>query len=239
MGKSICKDIAGGTYGRWRVLERQGSDKRGEAMWLCQCSCGVKSAVTGSALRSGRSKSCGCLSRSAAAKRERTHGQTGTREYRVWLGIKARVCNPRNKNYPVYSILGMDPTWEQSFQSFIEHIGLIPDDSPRWSINRIDNNKGYFPGNVEWARDDKQARNKGMQANNQTGVTGVHLAEKKVGQLSAVATWNDLAGKCHSKSFSINKYGFELSMRLAIEARDQAIRLLNQQGAGYSPNHGK
>lgn len=237
--KAICKDITGEVFGRWVVIKRCGSDQRGEATWLCQCACGTTSTVTGSSLRNGHSKSCGCLSRAVAAERERTHGYTGTREYRAWVSIKGRVCNPRNKNYPTYSLLGMDEDWKLSFQSFIEHIGSIPDDRPRWSVNRIDNDKGYFPGNVRWARDKEQSRNKGRQSNNQTGVTGVHVAEKRPGQLSVVAAWNDLSGKGVSRSFSVNKYGMELATQLAIEARDKAICLLNQQGAGYSDKHGK
>jgi hypothetical protein len=54
-----------------------------------------------------------------------------------------------------------------------------------------------------------------------------------------MAQWYDLSGKKHSKSFSISKYGYEEAFRLACEARVEAIRLLNEQGAGYTEYHGK
>lgn len=75
-------DLTGLIFGRLTVLERAGSDKR-HAMWLCRCECGEMCSRTTSAMRQGRSLSCGCLRREngkkwivAARSRKRTTGNT-------------------------------------------------------------------------------------------------------------------------------------------------------------------
>ena len=115
----------------------------------------------------------------------------------------------------------------------------MPDDGQKYTCDRIDNSNGYVPGNVRWATLFQQARNQGKQINNTSGYTGVHIETSNEGYVRAVAQWHDLNGKICKKSFRFKKYGEELALLCAIEARDQAIRLLNQQGTGYTENHGK
>lgn len=74
-------------------------------------------------------------------------------EYRIWQGMKMRC-----KLYPRYAQLGMCEEWITSFVPFYEHIGPRP--SRAHSVDRIDNSKGYFPGNVRWATQKEQARNR-------------------------------------------------------------------------------
>jgi len=106
------------------------------------------------------------------------------------------------------------------------------------SIDRIDNTKGYVPGNCRWASQQEQARNKlGLQRNNTSGVKGVSWDEKSKGCIYATAQWKDLDGVPCSKSFSVKTHGEELAFFLACEYRAHQIDLLNLQGAGYSEQH--
>ncbi|MEU1397158.1 hypothetical protein ABZ403_14000 [Micromonospora zamorensis] len=80
-------------------------------------------------------------------------------EYRVWAGAKSRCNNP---NTPVYGAYGgrgikMDPEWEKDFLAFWRELGPRPAGT---SLDRIDNDRGYEPGNVRWATLEEQANNK-------------------------------------------------------------------------------
>lgn len=80
-------------------------------------------------------------------------------EYQIWAAMKQRCLNPKCLKYPRYGGRGitMDPRWVDSFQTFLKDVGKRP--SPKHSIERKDNDKGYFPGNVKWATGKEQARN--------------------------------------------------------------------------------
>jgi hypothetical protein len=88
------------------------------------------------------------------------HGLHNSPEYKVWEGIIQRCTNPKNCNYPKYGGRGIDvaPEWRNDFLSFYNYIGRKP--SAKHSVDRIDNNKGYVPGNVRWATYLEQAHNK-------------------------------------------------------------------------------
>lgn len=122
------------------------------------------------------------------------------------------------------------------FLVFIADIGDIPEDlSGRVSIDRIDNTKGYTKGNIRWANDEQQARNKGMYSNNSSGANGVYNQQGRYW----VASWYVAPNKKKSRYFSIKKYGDELALFMACEYREHQIDLLNLAGAGYTENHGK
>ena len=145
-------DLTGQKFNRWRVIERV--ENRGKTpYWLCQCECGTIKEVRGKSLRHGYSKSCGCLL-SDFNKSHTTHGKTKSREYICWKGMKSRC-----KRDPHYLREGIKvhPHFEK-FENFYEHMGDKP--TPEHTIDRIDNSKGYEPGNVRWATWDEQVRNR-------------------------------------------------------------------------------
>jgi hypothetical protein len=136
----------------------------------------------------------------------------------------------------------MEEDLAKDFSKFLDEVGYIPDSSMRYSIDRIDNGKGYFRGNMRWATMHQQARNKGLSKANTTGVCGVSINTTRRGDKqykSYVAHYTKLDGKLKCKYFSIPKYGEEGAFKLACEYREAAIRELNTHGAGYTEGHGK
>lgn len=239
------KDFTGQVSGRLTVVGIQ--EKRGKHyIYKCLCSCGKECLVNKRELVAGDTKSCGCL-RDETMKdhcqqfsdKYKTHGLAGTKEHRAWKHIKSRVCNPNDSNFEVYSKLGMDETWKNDFLSFFEHIGAVPDSRPRWSVGRIDNTVGYYPGNVRWERDEQQSKNKGKYSNNKSGVTGVYLQTIKGKPHAYAATWYDADNNQRTKYYTLGKYGEDLAFCLACEKRDLEMLRLKAIGIEYGEYHGK
>ena len=92
-------NLVGKKFGRLTVVERYGSDKSKNATWKCVCECGNKCVAVGIRLRSGETKSCGCLHREIVSNQMMTHNKSKTRLYRVWAGIKTRCYNENSDNY--------------------------------------------------------------------------------------------------------------------------------------------
>lgn len=144
-------DMVGQTIGLWKVLTKDAT-KTKRAYWVCEClSCGVTQSVSGTNLRTAVNVG-GCRSCRTAGLASKHRS-----EYRIWGGIKTRVLNRNRHNNARYQKLGMYKPWVRDFELFFHAVGPRP--SPQHSIDRIDNNKGYFPGNVRWATVAEQARN--------------------------------------------------------------------------------
>lgn len=126
-------------------------DKRGHSFWEVLCDCGNRKVVRIDALRLGQS-SCGCL----RGEQLRTHGAHGTPEYRSYRSAMNRCTNPRSPSYPEYGGRGIRFMFS-SFQEFRDHIGQRP---RGYSLDRINNDGNYEPGNVRWASRKTQANNR-------------------------------------------------------------------------------
>ena len=126
---------------------------------LCRCVCGSPVEVYETNLHSKRGWACACSSREALRAANTTHGLNGSAEHRVWSGMKNRCENPRNRSFPGYGGRGITvcERW-QDFANFLVDMGERP--SPRHTIERKDNERGYEPGNCCWATPERQANNK-------------------------------------------------------------------------------
>jgi hypothetical protein len=160
MGKVI--DITGNVYGRIKVLSFLCLDHDNKAVWDCLCECGSKLPILGKSLRSGLTKSCGCLQKERAAECATKHGYAGTwkgnstPEYVAYQNAQARCTNPKCDKYSYYGGRGIKFLFN-SFSQFIADVGPKPKGR---TLDRIDNNGNYEPGNVRWATKDQQNANK-------------------------------------------------------------------------------
>lgn len=132
------------------------------AKWHCKCTrCGTEKDITAHDLIRGSAQSCGCLSREIHSKLQTTHGMSKTRIYKIWSGIKARCLNPNDKYYINYGKRGITifKDWELSFESFYNW-AINNGYEDNLTIDRIDNNKGYFPDNCRWTDYKTQENNR-------------------------------------------------------------------------------
>ena len=152
-------DLSGQRFGKLTVLPDSHCRENRKTFWRCQCDCGSPPVVVWAAsLRRGNTRSCGCLHKEVAAKWTK-HGQEGTKLYKTWQGVKRRCLNRRSADYPRYGArgIGVHEDWVSNFVAFALHVGEPP--TLKHSIDRIDNDKGYEPGNVRWALPKAQANN--------------------------------------------------------------------------------
>jgi len=156
-------DMVGKRVGRLMVVERAKNSKSGQARWVCECECGKKSIVLGYDLRSGKTRSCGCLQKEKAIEAHLTHGMRKTPTYISWAGIKNRCTNHSYHGYKNYGGRGISvcERWNK-FENFYEDMGEKP---KGLSVERKDNNGNYCPENCCWETIKNQNRNKRSNVN--------------------------------------------------------------------------
>lgn len=153
---SRVKNIIGEQFGRLAVIAFSHINKYHASCWKCRCECGNMTIATSGSLRSNDKRSCGCL----GIKHGHTVKHAPSPEYQCWIDMKRRCENPKYPAYKWYGARGITvcKEWRDSFEAFYKHVGLRP--SPEFSLDRIDNNSGYKPGNVRWTTSKVQMNNR-------------------------------------------------------------------------------
>lgn len=155
-------DLTGVKFNRLTVL---GLAQENPVKWKCICECGSGCAVRTDKLKSGHTKSCGCLVAENTSAALTTHGHTKGRSrsltYKSWTNMLTRTRNPNAINFDRYGGAGITvcQRWER-FENFLADMGQRP--SRKHSVERVDNQKGYEPGNCIWDTQEGQNANKSI-----------------------------------------------------------------------------
>lgn len=177
-------DLTGKTFSMLTVI-KEVEPLNGKKRYLCKCTCGkeFEKSYVGIILKGN--KSCGCMAKQWQAEAQKTHGQKYTKLYSVWQGVKSRSVNSgrfldrkEHSEYKRKQIMICEE-WLK-FENFYkwaiengykENIGI--------SIDRRDNEKGYYPGNCRWTNSSIQSQNtKVLWETNKTGYRGVSLTKR-------------------------------------------------------------
>jgi hypothetical protein len=158
------KDITGMRFGRLLAVNYAGPTERGTATWRCLCDCGKIITVQGSHLRSGGTRSCGCVKQemlkngSGHCRHRASPHHNRMREYECWVSMRQRCGNRNSKSFAYYGGRGITvcERWH-SFESFLADMGPRPDG---YSIERVNNNGDYEPSNCKWIPKRDQSRNR-------------------------------------------------------------------------------
>lgn len=155
----------GTVVGRLTVLEYAGPSKGGERTWKCRCECGNSKTVIHSTLGKGLVRSCGCLRVDNTRQMRTRHGETGIRqgknwkspEYEAWCTMRQRCYKPYADSYKTHGARGIIVCehWLNSFENFLADVGRKP--YPQATLERVNNDGNYEPGNVIWASKKAQA----------------------------------------------------------------------------------
>lgn len=180
------KDVIGKRFGKL-IAVRQVDDYiapngNRHKKFMCKCDCGKTTLTLKDHLVSGKTKSCGCL-RKEASKRMTTHGEIHTRLYRIWGNMVNRCTNPNNPAWDNYGGRGIIVCDEwRSYENFRDWARANGYDN-ELTIDRINNDDGYYPDNCRWVSDRVQANNKRSN----------HLIEYN-GVTKTMAEWAEVLG---------------------------------------------
>lgn len=202
----LFEDLTGQKFKRLTILGYAGDRK-----WYCKCECGNITKVFSGILKNGTTNSCGCFMRERASEANIEHGHTvnkrRTPTHRTWTKMLERCQNPNSIRYYDYGGRGITvcDRW-QKFENFLADMGERPKGA---SIERVENDKGYYKGNCRWATRKEQCNNRR---------SNVFLTFN--GKTQTIAQWSDETGiRQNTISVRINDYGWPIEKALSTPAR--------------------
>lgn len=171
-------NIKGERFNRLVAIEYMYRDKGKSSRWLCRCDCGKEISVEIASLRSGNTQSCGCLRLERVRDKISTHGKSYTTEYHAWGNMVQRCTNPSNPEYKNYGGRGISISseWRNSFENFLEDMGPKPNKS--FSLDRINNEDGYYKENCHWTDSSAQATNRRDAENKTVGIKNISYSKR-------------------------------------------------------------
>ncbi len=150
------EDLTGKIFGKWTVLQRVENNNRGASMWKCKCQCGNISIIPGSNLRTGRTTGyCNCHGDAL--------GMSTTSIYKVWRNMKARCYYSKDREYKDYGERGIIvyDKWKNNFKLFYKYVSKLENYGKEgYTLDRINVNGNYEPGNLRWATRYEQTHNR-------------------------------------------------------------------------------
>ena len=230
-----AKDITGVRFTRLVALHITRKTEHNGNMWLCRCDCGTVKEVVYGAIISGSTKSCGCLQKersrenglalvvlNAATRAERKKADTRDpllleKTYNSWRGMKERCQNPNNNHWHIYGAKGIIvcEKW-QTFDGFFQDMGLKP---KGLSLDRIDSNGNYEPGNCRWATPSQQSRN-----------TERNIWIEWQGRRQTFKDWaTELGLYERGLAYRIERWGLEKAMTTPKLERGEGMRVLTDE----------
>ena len=163
------RDLTLKRFGRLVAISKAEGRKNGCILWNCVCDCGNKVIVPTGKLTSERKRSCGCLAKETASiiaktgNHRRKHGMKRTRLYSVWNTMKYRCFNNNSPQFKDWGGRGITvcEEWKDDFQTFYDYVSQLPHFREEgYSLDRINNDGNYEPGNVKWSTRTEQNRNR-------------------------------------------------------------------------------
>lgn len=180
---TLLIDMTGVEINGVRVTGKAAEMLGGRPSWVCICACGLEFIAVGSSLRAGKTKSCPPCTKSRVASVATKHKAIGSPEYVTYSAMKARCYYERDKRFARYGGRGIRvcQRWLESFNNFLED--MAPKPSARHSIERIDVDGNYEPGNCVWAT-------RAEQANNKSNNTRIEIC----GRVQTITQWSQETG---------------------------------------------